>query len=142
MRVYVTQIYIEVGIEYPFSHRFQKRLGEELSKRVCASPQFLCKYGDDYDLTLNVSAKAALSEPLVKGPTVFRGDKDVEYTIFLPFVRCRADDQRSYIPVFRHILDCAAAILDSLEIDVSKIVRDAESIVRVLCTTGGMIDRN
>ncbi len=142
MRVYVTQIYIEVGIEYPFSHRFQRWIGEQLSKRITPSPAFVSKYGDDYDLTFNISAKATLSEPEVIGPTVFRSDKDVEYTIFLPYVDCDPNRQDSYVVVFRHILESAVAVLKGLAIDVWKIVEDTDELINGLSTEAGMIDYN
>jgi len=41
MRVYVGQIYIQPGINYPFSHIFQKWIGEELTKLIKPSEIFL-----------------------------------------------------------------------------------------------------
>ena len=85
MKIYIAQFYLEAGVAYSLSYCFQSFLGDELSGRVDLSKQFIEKYGEDYELMFRVSAKSSLAEPEVKGPTVFKDDKDIEYSIFLPF---------------------------------------------------------
>ena len=85
MKVHFRQIYIEPGVTFPFSCDLQRRLAREVSALVEPSAKFLKKYGDDFELTFNVSAKSGIDANEIRGPSVFRRAKDVEYTIFLPF---------------------------------------------------------
>ena len=87
MSIYVSQIYPEAGVSYPFNHRFQKYLSDLVSAKVGTSKKFADLYGPEYDLIFRMSAKEGLAKPEIKGPTVFKRDKDVEYTVFLPFDR-------------------------------------------------------
>jgi hypothetical protein len=41
MTIYFGQIYIQVGISFPFSHLFQKSLGESVTKFVKPSSKFI-----------------------------------------------------------------------------------------------------
>ena len=50
MNVYVSQIYIQAGVNFPFSHHFQLHLSQELTKRVEPSALFINTYGEDSDL--------------------------------------------------------------------------------------------
>lgn len=88
MKISVCQIYIEPGVSFPFSHVFQARVGSILTKSVGPQALFEARYGKEYDLIFNISAKQALVAPEVKGPAVFKRWKTVEYTIFLP---CNTD---------------------------------------------------
>ena len=96
MKIYVAQIYIEVGSVYPFTHYFQRLISDELTKRISASSAFIQKYGEDFNLIFRMSAKSSLKEPEVQGPTVFKTDKDVEYTIFLTFDKSEPQGPGSY----------------------------------------------
>ena len=85
MIVFVTQIYIEPGCDYPCPHIFQQFVSQEITRRVEMSTSFAQQVGPDFKLIFRMSAKPALEAPEIKGPTVFKKDKDVEFTIFLPF---------------------------------------------------------
>lgn len=84
MKVHFGQIYIEPGVNFPFSHGFQLRLGKEITDLVSPSPSFIKKYGPDWELMFRISAKSGREDNEIRGPTVFRKDKDLEYTVFLP----------------------------------------------------------
>lgn len=85
MKVFLGQIYGEPGVSFPFSHHMQTWLGNQLSDLATPSSEFLKKYSADFDLMVRVSARTKSAEVEVKGPTVFKKTKDVEYTVFLPY---------------------------------------------------------
>ncbi len=85
MKIHVAQIYVEPGTSFPFSHLWQRWMSAELSARAVPSKKFVTKYGDDFELMIRISAKKKLTDNEVRGPSIFRKQKDVEYTLFLPY---------------------------------------------------------
>jgi hypothetical protein len=85
MKVFISQLYIQPGVSFPFSHHMQSWLHEALSALAVPSPAFTDKYGADFNLIVRLSAKRELKQNEIKGPTVFKKEKDVEYTLLLPF---------------------------------------------------------
>ena len=76
-----------------------------------------------------MSAKSSLTAPEVKGPTVFRADKDVEYSIFLPFDKERALDEQRYREVLTLLLQEIAGVLKTLGMEVKELAQDASDII-------------
>lgn len=129
MKVFLSQIYIEPGISYPFSYRFQQWISVELSKRVAASPKFIEAYSHDFNLVFNMSAKSSLRNPEIKGPTVFQGTKDVEFTIFLPFHKIkhtRIDVEK----VLELLFDSIINVVEGLEIDALRLKQDSNLLIQ------------
>ena len=120
MNIYVSQIYIEVGANYPFTHHFQKFLSRSLSDRIVMSRAFATRYGDDFDLIFNMSAKSELEDTEIKGPTVFKRDKYVEYSIFLPY-REHNHDPKMLKGVVVALLAGIARVLEDLDFDAASI---------------------
>ena len=87
MKVNFCQTYIEPEVDFPFSHHFQHRISAEVTALVEPSAKFIKKYGRDFELTFNVSAKTALQDNEIRGPTVYRKTKNVEVHDFLAFRR-------------------------------------------------------
>jgi hypothetical protein len=85
MKVHFGQIYIQPGVTFPFSFLFQRRPSEEVSALVKPSAMFIQRYGADWELLFRISAKHSIPDNQVRGPTVLEKDRDVEFTIFLPF---------------------------------------------------------
>src|SRR5262249_28304632 len=85
MKVAFSQVYIEPGANFPFSVHFQRLLTTEVTALVQPSANFLETYGEVSELIFRVSAKHRLEDNEIKGPTVFKKEKDVEFTVFLPF---------------------------------------------------------
>ena len=85
MNISVGQIYIEPGVNFPFSHLMQVWLGQQLSALASPTADFVNAYGIDFSLVIRISARKSLKANEIKGPTVFKRTKDVEYTIFLPY---------------------------------------------------------
>ena len=135
MKIFVSQIYIEVGASYPFSHYFQKYLSREITDRITASDKFISDYGADFDLTFRMSSKKDIVEPQVKGPTVFKDDKDVEFTVFLPY----AEDQ-SYAQLLGVLMRQFVNVFEGLEMDVKQLSEASEEIVQNIVTNPRMIE--
>ena len=110
MQVFFGQIYIKPGISFGFSHRFQTYLGQKVSALVSPSREFTERYGSDWELMFRISAKEGITENELRGPTVFRKDKDVEFTIFLPFDTIHRDQdvlQSAPAPSYSRRCGCA-----------------------------------
>jgi hypothetical protein len=127
MKIYVTQIYIQAGVGFPFTHRFQQFISRELTNRVQLSERFIEQYGEDFDLTFNMSAKSEIADTEIKGPTVFRRDKDVEYTIFLPFDDQTQDSDLLHSIVVK-LLAGIVRVLDDLKFDTTRLSGDSLSL--------------
>ncbi len=129
MNVYVSQMYVEVGAVYPFSVHFQRYLGEELSKRVPSSDAFVSRYGIDFDLIFRMSAKSNISVAEIKGPTIFKKDKDIEFTIFLPFNKEGPLRPGVYRRALVQLMGQIAEVLIRLGLDVSQLTQDSDAII-------------
>ncbi len=142
MRIFVGQIYVEPGVSYPFSHQFQVWLGQELTNRVKPSQAFLQAYSDKFDLIFRVSAKSKIAEPETKGPTVFKRDKDVEFTIFLPYESHEPNGPSAYQRPLKLLFDSIAVILQGLGMDASRIVEDSPALIKHVISNRTMIKQN
>jgi len=139
MKIVVSQIYIEAGVTYPFSHIFQKWLSDELTKRVQPSPAFVGVYSEVSKLICRMSAKSTITEPSIRGPTVFKRVKDVEFTIFLPHdghPPKGLDDLRRPLKL---LLESIVAVLQSLGLDASQVVKDSPDLIEHIISNPAMI---
>jgi hypothetical protein len=128
MQVDFRQCYIEDGANFPFSHHFQGRVSEEIGQLVASSAKFTEKYGSDFDLIFNVSAKKVIKDNEIRGPSVFRKTKQVEYSIFLPFdVIIRGSDAPKL--ALRFLLQGVCEVLALLGIDEGRLLENQESLV-------------
>ena len=104
-----------------------------------SSPVFIKKSGSDFALIFRVSAKKALQDNEIRGPTVFRKAKDVEYTVFLPFdVITRSEQVPKLALTF--LLKGACSVLDALEIDTTKVLEKQESLIESICSDPQMFE--
>jgi len=140
MKIFVGQIYIKVGVSFPFSLRFQRWLGDALSDRVEVSDQFSQKFGADFGLGLRISGKEDIDRPEIKGPTVFKRDKDVEYTIFLPHRPSDYHDPAVAVLLPDQMLQSAAIILQQLGLSAANVLRDIEQLRAEFLSTPGLLD--
>ena len=67
MKIGVSQVYIEVGVNFTFSHLWQIWISEQLSSLTLPSAKFLAKYGDDFELIIRISAKKKLINNEIRG---------------------------------------------------------------------------
>jgi hypothetical protein len=140
MSIYVSQIYPEAGVSYPFNHRFQKYLSDLVSAKVGTSKKFADMYGPEYDLIFRMSAKEGLAKPEIKGPTVFKRDKDVEYTVFLPFDRSVEMDAKTLSRALDFLLSNMIEILKELEMTTTGLSEELSAIVDRILGDAKMID--
>src|SRR5262249_34269143 len=138
MNVHFGQIYGEPGVSFPFSHLFQRRLSREVTALVEPSSKFLKKYGSDFKLIFNVSAKQGLQDNEIRGPSVFRRTKDVEYTVFLAFdvIMRHADAPRHAL---RFLLKGVCDVFDRLEIDTTRLLDEQEALIEGICSDPTML---
>lgn len=127
MNVYVSQVYPEAGASYPFTHRFQRFVSKAITDRITSSDSFVRKYGEDFDLIFRMSAKSGIQNTEIKGPTVFKRDKDVEYTIFLPY-RDNGHDPNILSNVVASLLSAIVFVLNDLGFDASNLLRDSREL--------------
>ena len=105
---------------------------------VQPSPLYLERYGADFELMFRISAKRAIQNIEVRGPTVFKKSKDVEYTIFLPFavIMSHADAPRRAIDF---LLNGVCEVFDALEISSAKLLGSRDAIRDGLCADPAML---
>jgi hypothetical protein len=140
MKVAFSQVYIELGANFPFSVHFQRLLTKEVTALVQPSPKFIESYGDVSELGFNVSAKHYLKENEVRGPTVFKKSKAVEYTVFLPFdvIMTHADaPKHALIFLLKGVCD----VFDMLDIDKTKLLDKQGSLIDAICSDPTMLDK-
>ena len=170
MQVFITMFPVEKGAEFPFSIVFQQYIFEQFTSLVAPSPWFSAKYGDDWRIIFRISAnwspdeedtakgvklsegakvklaryRSFTSEPLrveVRGPTVFKKDKDVEYSIFLPFRRV-IESENPPITALNYIFTGVYSVLEKMEIDTSRLRAEQERIVKHVCSEPKMFEVN
>jgi hypothetical protein len=142
MNLYVSQIYIEPGINYPFSHIFQKFISDSLSDSVVESPYFIKKYGENFSLVFNMSAKIHVEEVEIHGPSVYHKGKNVEYTIFVPFEEMtdkRYWDSVELAKPLKHLFSGIILVLEKLEIDPQRVVENFDEWIRRVTSDAAMI---
>jgi hypothetical protein len=125
MRIFFGQIYITPGIEFPWSIQFQQWLSQIVSPRVTPSASFTDRYGADWSLMFRISAKQGIATSEIRGPTTFKRDKSIEFSVFLPFDEIPVGNA-FFEPALSLLLDGVCTALDSTGIDASDL-RSARS---------------
>lgn len=144
MNVYVSQIYIQVGVNFPFTHLFQKFMLREISELVAPSEHFVRKYGPEFNLIFRMSAKTQIQDNEIRGPSVYRKTTDVEYTIFLPFDaivqggNVEVDDNDALRIALRFLFEGMVSVFDSLGIDSGRVREKQDSLIEVICSEPSM----
>lgn len=138
MKVHFTQVYIEPGIDFPFSCQFQRRISEEITVLVESPINFVNRYGNAFDLLFYVSAKKTLRDNEIRGPGVSKKNKHVEYTIFLPYdvIICHYDAPKVAL---RYLLKGVCDVFDLLEIEKAKLLEKQESLINGICSDPTML---
>ena len=139
MKVYFSQIYIRPGVSFPFSHNFQKCMSKEVTAVTVPSAMFIEKYGRDFDLIFRMSAKNSIRDNEIRGPTVFKKEKQIEYSIFLPYdvIANQPNPERSAL---EFLLSGVRCVFDLLGIDATKLVERQRSIAEKICSDPKMFD--
>lgn len=139
MQIHFGQIYIEQGAYFPFTCDFQRYISAEVSSSVVPSTAFITKYGDDYSLIFRISAKQSLYENEIRGPTVFKKTKDVEFTIFLPFEEIM---HRAHPPsaALNWIFAGVYSVFDRLDIEAGTLRERQSFIIKHICSDSQMFE--
>jgi hypothetical protein len=106
---------------------------------VKPSPKFIKKYGREFELMFNVSAKRGIRENEIRGPSVFRKTKDVEYTIFLPFDVIMRDAEAPK-SALRFLLEGVCTVFDLLEISKSRLLERQDELINGICSDPTMLE--
>ncbi|HYO59109.1 hypothetical protein [Archangium sp.] len=138
MRVSIGQIYVKPGVSFPFSHLMQRWLSNELSSAASDSTEFERKYGAGFSLMVNVSADTQILDNQIKGPTIFKKDKDVEFTLFLPFdvIVAAADGCRVAL---EYLLGGVCSVFQKAGIDPGKLDEKRAFIIEHICSDPTML---
>ncbi|GIW81417.1 MAG: hypothetical protein KatS3mg105_3224 [Gemmatales bacterium] len=129
----------EAGVNFPFTHRFQQFISKEITQRSRATGKFVSKYGEDFDLIFNMSAMSSIKKVEIKGPTVFKRDKDVEYTIFLPW-HSNEHDSNSLRTVVHLLISGIIHVFGEWGIDSTTLSDDADALVERVINDPSMIE--
>ena len=133
MKVYFGQFYIQPDVTFPFSHRLQRRLAEEITGLVTPSAIFTREYGSDWELMFRISAKTQIDDNDIRGPTVYKRDRDVEYTIFLPFDIITRSDRVPQMALQFSLKGCCR-VFRGLDIDPAAVEETTESMIESICS--------
>jgi hypothetical protein len=113
MKCYFSQVYIDPNARFYFSHKFQKTLGEIVNREILDWNGFALIFDSEFNLIINISAKSGIAYPEIVGPGVFRKNRTVEFTVFIPYAAdCRNDR------------DCLFNVLEDLFRGLDIILRD------------------
>jgi len=138
MKVFFSQVYVQVGISFPFSHVFQKFLSAEMTEILQPSPMFIGCYGEDYELMFRISAKQELESMEIKGPSIYRKTKDIEYTLFLPYTSIMKEPEPNKIAL-EYLYEGVYCVLSKYEINVSNLKTEQDRTIHKILTTPGML---
>ena len=141
MTIYFGQIYIQVGILFPFNHLFQRFLGTEVSKLVKLSPKFIKCHGEDYSLIFRISAKKELAVNEIRGATVYKKDKDIEFSIFLPYTPIMQKEEPNR-EALKYLFEGIYEVLEKYEIDVSLLKSKQDKIIDKIMSSPEMFVSN
>lgn len=140
MRIFVGQIYVKAGVVFPFSLRFQRWLGDALSERVEVSSQFKNKFGTGIGLGLRLSAKDDIDQPEIQGPTLFKREKTVEFTMFLPHGPNNYHDPVVASALLDQVLRSTVTVLQRVGLDPGRIESDILQLRTAFLNTPGLLD--
>jgi hypothetical protein len=140
MKIVVGQIYKPPGASRPISQHMQIWLGDRLSALATPTPEFLRKYGADFTLIVRVSARSNCANNQIKGPTVFKNSKDVEYTLFLPYDAIIADEGGCRTAM-RFLLNGIQEVFTLAHILAEGFEEKKASIVEVVCSDPAMLKK-
>ena len=128
MNVYFSQIYIEVGINFAFSSEFQRWMSQSVTALISPSPMFATRYGKDWSIVFNVSAKQGIELTEIKGPARFPKDRSVEFTLFLPYGPIMSEEAPLRSAVEK-LLSATRSVLDRLGIESESLQREEGAII-------------
>jgi hypothetical protein len=141
--VAVSQIYAQVGVSFPFSWHFQRLLTDKLTEVLRPSPKFSHRYGDDFTIIFRISAKAEIADIEIRGPTVYKKAKDVEYSIFLPYkiISQEGGKEARYNRALEYLFMGMVKVLQSLEINTTALENAIPLLVKEVFVNPLMLEK-
>jgi hypothetical protein len=130
---------MEAGANFPFTYIFQHYISDQIEALISPSDRFIELYGGGYEITFLLSAKKTTRDNQILGPTVYKKTKDVEYSIFLPY-RVIKKNPDVLPTALRYLIKGICSVLESLEIDTTKIKKTQEAMIKHICSTPSMLD--
>src|SRR5687767_1386030 len=138
MKVWIGQIYVKPGVEFPFSHHMQGFLSDELSALATDASTFKERFGAGFHLMITVSADTKIADNRLKGPTLFKKDREVGYSVFLPYdVISRAPSPLQAAAEF--LLSGVEKVFEELGIGAPKLEKKKAAIIKRLSTDPKMV---
>ena len=112
-------------------------MSEHVSSLVFSSPEFEQRYGQDWNVVIRVSAKESM-ENEIRGPTVFRKDKDVEYSVFLPFLAISGREDTLRLAL-SFLFGGTYFALEALGLDTGRLRDSEQSTIQSILTDATMV---
>ena len=131
---------IRPGLEFPFSFKFTAWLSKAVSSRVNMSEHFSKKFGDDFKLGFRICAHDEFDHVRVYGPTVFKKDKSVEFSVFLPHHGRDYFNRDELVVVFDELMQSVVLILDRVGLDASGLCPDLPLLRAEFLTKPELVD--
>lgn len=130
VRITFTGCYTQPGFSYHFSHLFFKWLERELAKRVEASEAFTQTY-PGFSVVIWLNAHSDILEPVIRGSTVRKRDKEIEVYLVLPHAGgpCPTSPKAYKKPV-KWLLESVAEVLRRLGLDPTRLVQGTPTLVQ------------
>ena len=120
------------------SSLFLTTLGELVSESADMPQAFANRFGVDFYLSFLIDTAKRKSVGL-RGPSVTRKHKAVEFGLIIPFEDVR-QDYSTLASVTHAVLLGTTRALEQLRFDVSRIQSKQKSMVATVCSSPGMID--
>ena len=139
MQIFFGQIYIKPGISFPFSLHFQRVLGERISSLVSTSVDFEKRYGSEWNIMIRISAKDGIEKNEIRGPTVFRKSKDVEFSVFLPFAVI-STKQEPLHSALSFLFSGTYSALEALDLVTSRLRESEHTITQAILSDATMVE--
>jgi hypothetical protein len=129
MKIFFGLFFLNPDAVYPLSVRWCEFMSERISALglPCASIQ--AKYGSDCSLIFRVNAECGLREVRIHGPTYFRRQRDVEFTIVLPHTGKPIRNAADCAFALSHLFNGTVRVLRELGVDPANLEAAAPSIV-------------
>lgn len=138
MKLYFTQIYAQAGCSFPFGYKFQVFISEKTTNLVKPSSKFINFHGEDYNFIFIISAKRQLAINEIVGPKVYKKDKDVEYSVFLPYVPIM-QMQEPNRSALEHLFDAVYEVLENdYDIDISNLKEKQDELINEIMSSPEM----
>lgn len=138
MIVRFTQVYIEVGVSLPFSVKLQEYLGNIVSSIAQPSEVFLSKFDSSFNIRIYISAKRGIVSNEVCGPACAKRNKEIEYTIFLPFDQISKSEHFVKLSA-GFIFDGICEVFDDLCIESRFLASKRAEAIDFICSSTEMI---